>query len=704
MLHATDSPKCDVENDDSSSAVVHWPTMTVALVLTSAAQQIGASALVLLLLRTLHWGPDLLSSLWALVGTSLFLVPLLGAISDAAASSSCSDASEAASDDHSEGCGVAVTERGEEGLPVTGSAVFQAATPRVVSGGEVRSSYLLIRRRESLLWAAAFVASGGFLCVWYSAKLYATAAASLEPTPSLDPSARRLWSFPLLVVAVMGLTIAQTLQSVVMNGWLVDASSCSNSVAGLHCPEETQSWAMTRRSTGSLIGAVLETVLFGLNVVSQPSTMMMLCVVLQFLVAVLVLLRGSARAFGRRSLADKKHNVVARSVLEVVASTFSSLATLRLQTGKMVSKSLRFAKHVGAVIVTRLSLLRPAVVDLPLVHAHEASSGVSIDECRKHPSNIFIARAGVLLVPIAVVFLLSSTPSPAAAYYAFLAQTLHYPNWILALNGSVGLLAALLSVNAFRASYEDPAACRHSAQHGVTAVFPESLRRSAPLVFDWALRRAIILSGVVASFGILSNLILIHGQSFLGDTGTKMYMLLDEAVVAFAGRWAYMPLLVIGARVAALSSDCASPPPTAAAAGAPHDDNAARYEDDRRRRSPGSSGFTRNNTHKDDTRRCSPRSSGNTRDDVSPVAVHSSAFTFELFVMVSSAGGICGNYLTMLLIRWMQTPAEVPIGAGDLSLRKDLSSDELTALILTCALLKLFVVGCVVVMLRLFPV
>jgi hypothetical protein len=72
--------------------------------------------------------------------------------------------------------------------------------------------------------------------------------------------------------------------------------------------------------------------------------------------------------------------------------------------------------------------------------------------------------------------------------------------------------------------------------------------------------------------------------------------------------------------------------------------------------------------------------------------------------MVSSAGGICSNYLTMLLIRWMQTPAEIPIGAGDLSLRKDLSSDKLTALILTCALLKLFVVGCVVVMLRFFPV
>ncbi|CUG93915.1 GPI-anchored surface protein, putative [Bodo saltans] len=790
-----------------------WPCTSLFLMMTCAAQQIGASAVVLLLLKTLHWGPEALSSLWALVGTMmLVLLPLFGAVSDTVASfvvapndavvpkshdGESSDVDSTGGDKRSEAVCANLHDSADDG---------DDSCHRDEKAHENRVSSLFpLQRREGFLVVVSLAASVCFLGVWLSTtiatKTEAVARAYDVAQDVAAASMRNLTSAAAdhssssttgVVMAIVALTAAQSLQNAVINGWLVDAAK----VAGLNAVD-IQSWAMTRRSTGSLVGAVVETILFGLKIVSEPASMMLLCVVLQFCTAVAILMvvvvddntDGDFMDFpsGTKvtNSAQRVTRLFNRFVRRLPMFVVRKVSSITLIIRRRPAILLAFLQCVMEVIATRFGLLRGLLV---------ATSPSSLSAVR-HRARSHQATA-ILFLALAIVFALSSTPSPGAAYYSFLAQNLQFPNWMLALNGTVGLTAALLSVKTFRDAFfasadeqesahctvsndgqtfrdaffasadeQESAHCTvsndgqrhsHDAVHRSSSPLNGEIRNddinehndghhsvasfsASDMIFNEPLRRSLLLASIISSLSMLSNLVLIVARSWLGATGSAVYMLMDEAVVAFAGRWAYMPLLVIGARVAAEENGeedrrCCPLGPVVDAEEMDGTSNVAdvgvvvdehyvspqRFCSSRKRRS---SSVPQNDHACSDRLSLPPEEQPRTSSfPASPTPAAqlpspvSSAFVFELFAVASSCGGIVSNLFSSFLMHWIMPP--VASNGGSLTSRGGSSSSasssveprassesssvehNFTILVVSCVAIRVAMVLVVLLMLR----
>ncbi|CUG86015.1 membrane-associated protein, putative [Bodo saltans] len=555
------------------SLALRWPCTSLVLMMTCAAQQIGASAVVLLLLKTLHLGPETLSSLWALVGTMmLVLLPLFGALSDTVASFVVTPNSAVVPKSH-DGESTDVDSTGDHKRSEAVCANLQDSANDGDDScycddkGHENVIPLLfpLQRREGFLVVVSLAASVCFLGVWLSTTLATqTAAMARSHDVAQDVAAVNMINLTSgagdhsgsyssttgVVMSIAALTAAQSLQNAVINGWLVDATK----VAGLHAVD-MQSWAMTRRSTGSLASAVVETILFGLKFISEPASMMLLCVVLQFCTAVTILMvlvvddnaDGDFLDFPSGSNSAQRAKRLFNRLRRVPWFVARKVASVALIIRRRPTILLAFVQRVMEVIATRIGLLRRLLVST-------SSASAVRDGARSHQTT------AILFLALAIVFALSSTPSPGAAYYSFLAQNLQFPNWMLALNGTVGLTAALLSVKTFRDAFftsgdeQESAHCTvsrdgqrhsHDAAHRSSSPLNGEIRNddidepndghhsaasffAIDMIFDEPLRRSLLLASIISSLSMLSNLVLIVARSWLGATGSAVYMLMED--------------------------------------------------------------------------------------------------------------------------------------------------------------------------------
>lgn len=592
-----------------------WPLIAVLLMLSSAAQQIGTSALVLLLLKTLRWSPEALSSLWATVGTTVLAVPLLGAVSDAWASTR----------DEAQTPSPTTTrppEVRERGVVVDDDKKFPMEEPN-------SNLAETLRRREVMSGVTCALAAIAFIVLWTLTARFSVASPSTPSDGAVPPPAA---SSLMIVVVVVGLTLVQSLQSAVLNGWLVDAEKLRRAPpppraavrGGLQADAnggsatvsayegdkgEPQSWAMVRRSAGSLAGGVLETILFSSGLVLFPATMMLLCAAMQ------------------------------------CAGCCAVMVT------HVTAAPQRLAQHGGRLYrqdhhVRVLSLLRQAKSFVYLVVVVCRSRIAAMRSTSGHNS--------IYTAPLVLVLLITSMPSPASAYTAYVAQTLHYSNALLALNGTVGLASALVAVVVFRGTVSSR---NHSDAHRSATLAGATTTVFSPCWLDAPLCRAFVVASLVSALAVLSNLVLVMWQLSLGPRGSQLYLLLDESVMAFAARWVYMPVLVLAARVAA-------------------DGEQPTTEEEEEEEVSAVIERDCNGT-------VQPPRTGTT-DDVGggPATGHrrvvpsttSSAFMFEFFVVVGSVGGIVGSWssaaLTFLLM---------PSGGGGLDGPSSSTAGEVVA-------------------------